>query len=179
MATHLLRMILRSKKNALPCQEILKQQVTAQHELIQASSSQTQILYRQNRYLNTVDSPVSREDCGTPTDRHPFGLQQLRRCFSSQSSDALSSQSEETIEQIQSRIFGNHIGDGLRSGRKVLARKLVGPKMVAYYPEDVFRNDPLLANLEAERAKHKLERLRRRGKAPPKKGSGKRATKKK
>ena len=47
--------------------------------------------------------------------------------------------------------FGNHIGDGLRSGRKVMARKLVGPKMVAYYPEDVFRNDPLLANLEAER----------------------------
>jgi hypothetical protein len=32
-----------------------------------------------------------------------------------------------------------------------MARKLVGPKMVAYYPEDVFRNDPLLANLEAER----------------------------
>jgi len=150
MVTKLLRMILRSKKNASPFPDILKEQVTVQHELIQSSSS-TQMFYRQTRYLNTIDPAVPRGDCGTPTDRQPFGLQQLRRCFSSQSSDALSSQNEETLEQIQSRIFGNHIGDGLRSGRKVLARKLVGPKMVAYYPEDVFRNDPLLANLEAER----------------------------
>ena len=153
MATQLLRMILRSKKNALPFVEILKeQQVPVQQELAQVTSASAQISYRKNRCLHTVDSTVSRDDLGTPSDRQSFGLQlQLGRCFSSQSSDALSSQSEETIEQIQSRIFGNHIGDGLRSGRKVMARKLVGPKMVAYYPEDVFRNDPLLANLEAER----------------------------
>ncbi|KAI3439130.1 hypothetical protein D9Q98_001538 [Chlorella vulgaris] len=88
-------------------------------------------------------------------------------------------QEEETLEQIQSRIFGNHIGNGLRSGRKVLRRALVGPRLVAYYPPDPLKSDPLMLNIKAESAKLKLDRLRRRGKAPPKKGAGKRSGKKK
>ena len=48
---------------------------------------------------------------------------------------------DETIEQIRSRIFGNHIGNGLRSGRKVLRRKLVGDKVASYYPEPIERLD--------------------------------------
>jgi small subunit ribosomal protein S33 len=87
-------------------------------------------------------------------------------------------QPEETIEQIRSRIFGTHIGDGLRSGRKVLRAPLLGEKLAAYYPEDIVKADPLMISIKAEKAKLKLDRLKRRGKAPPKKGAGKRAGKK-
>ncbi|EFN51343.1 hypothetical protein CHLNCDRAFT_55205 [Chlorella variabilis] len=85
---------------------------------------------------------------------------------------------EESLEQIRARIFGTHIGNGLRSGRKVLRRPLLGQKLVDYYPPDPIKADPLMLNLKAENAKLKLDRLRRRGKAPPKKGAGKRAGKK-
>jgi len=84
---------------------------------------------------------------------------------------------EESIEQIRSRIFGTHIGNGLRSGRKVLRAPLLGEKLAAYYPEDIIKSDPLMINIKAEKAKLKLDRLKRRGKAPPKKGAGKRAGK--
>ncbi|KAG7668029.1 hypothetical protein Ndes2526B_g01547 [Nannochloris sp. 'desiccata'] len=85
---------------------------------------------------------------------------------------------KESIEQIRSRIFGTHIGDGLRSGRKVLRAPLLGEKLAAYYPDDIVKSDPLMISIKAEKAKLKLDRLKRRGKAPPKKGAGKRAGKK-
>ncbi|KAK9861725.1 hypothetical protein WJX84_011552 [Apatococcus fuscideae] len=85
----------------------------------------------------------------------------------------------ESLEQIRSRIFGTHIGNGLRSGRKLLRKKLVGEQIAAYYPEPIYKKDPLFVNLDVERRKIKLEKLRRRGKAPPKKGQGKRAGRKK
>ena len=67
---------------------------------------------------------------------------------------------------------------GLRSGRKVLRRALIGERVTSYYPPHWFAGDPLLVDVEAERKKAKLQRLSRRGKAPPKKGSGKRSGKK-
>ncbi|KAK9831645.1 hypothetical protein WJX74_004119 [Apatococcus lobatus] len=87
--------------------------------------------------------------------------------------------SPETLEQIRYRIFGTHIGNGLQSGRKLLRKKLVGEKIASYYPVPLSKGDPLFVNLDAERRKIKLEKLRRRGKAPPKKGEGKRAGRKK
>lgn len=87
-------------------------------------------------------------------------------------------QVEESIEEIRSRIFGTHVGNGLRSGRKVLRAPLLGEKLAAYYPEDILKSDPLMISIKAEKAKLKLDRLKRRGKAPPKKGAGKRAGKK-
>ena len=50
---------------------------------------------------------------------------------------------DETIEQIRARIFGNHIGNGLRSGRKVLRKKLIGDKVARYYPEEISKADPM------------------------------------
>jgi small subunit ribosomal protein S33 len=113
---------------------------------------------------------------------------------------------QESIEEIRSRIFGNHIGNGLRSGRKILRRKLIGEKVATYYPEPVSKLDPMFVDTNIERyilhspvlfacsryeeriafiflrpgnrKKAKLEKLRRRGKAPPKKGQGRRASKK-
>lgn len=127
----------------------------------------------------------------------------------------------ETLEEIRARVFGTHIGNGERSGRKVLRRRLLGPIIASYYPEDIMKGDPLMLSLKAEkcvvvvvvgrsarwvqmhtcsgagalalpastsphhpcallwwcRAKAKLDRLRRRGKQPPKKGAGKRSKK--
>ncbi|KAL6777770.1 MRPS33 [Auxenochlorella protothecoides x Auxenochlorella symbiontica] len=92
---------------------------------------------------------------------------------------AQASYSDEEIREIEARIFGSHIGNGLPSGRKILKQKLVGEKLASYYPENVLRADPYMLNIQAERAKLKLDRLRRRGKAPPKKGAGKRSSKRK
>ena len=41
-------------------------------------------------------------------------------------------------------------GNGLRSGRKVLRKALVGQKLVDYYPPDPIKADPLMLNLKAE-----------------------------
>lgn len=102
----------------------------------------------------------------------------ITRQISSKETPSSSEAEQERIEHVRARIFGNHIGDGLRSGRKILARPLIGPKVASYYPSDWFAGDPLLVDLEAEKKKSKLSRLSRRGKSPPKKGAGKRSSKK-
>ena len=85
----------------------------------------------------------------------------------------------QTLAAIRARIFGTHIGDGRPSGRKLLRRALVGPAIAAYYPPDPAALDPLYVDVDDTRRVAKLERQKRRGKAPPKKGEGKRAGKKK
>jgi len=70
---------------------------------------------------------------------------------SSSEQEATTTGGAETIDEIRSRIFGNHLGDGIRSGRKVLARPLLGPAITSYYPKDWFAGDPLLVDLAAER----------------------------
>jgi hypothetical protein len=57
----------------------------------------------------------------------------------------------ESLEEIRSRIFGTHIGNGQRSGRKILRRKLIGSKIASYYPEDITKKDPFMPDLAAER----------------------------
>jgi small subunit ribosomal protein S33 len=85
----------------------------------------------------------------------------------------------QTLAAIRARIFGTHIGDGRPSGRKLLRKPLIGPAVANYYPPDPAALDPLFVDVEDTRRVAKLERMRRRGKAPPKKGEGKRAGKKK
>ena len=59
--------------------------------------------------------------------------------------------SEECLEQIRSRIFGTHIGNGLRSGRKVLRKRLIGDRVASYYPEPVAKYDPMFVDMDMER----------------------------
>eukprot|EP00850_Spirogloea_muscicola_P009357 SM000052S17749 [mRNA] locus=s52:491450:492036:+ [translate_table: standard] len=83
------------------------------------------------------------------------------------------------VAEASARIFGAVVGNGLRSGHKVLRGKLVGPHIAAWYPTPLQQLDPMYQD-PAEKARVlKLERLKRRGKGPPKKGQGKRATKRK
>ena len=58
---------------------------------------------------------------------------------------------QESLEEIRSRIFGSHIGNGLRSGRKVLRKKLVGDKIADYYLEPISKLDPMFVDLDLER----------------------------
>jgi small subunit ribosomal protein S33 len=81
------------------------------------------------------------------------------------------------IAVTAARIFGHHIGNGLPSGRKVLRKRLIGPTLAAYYPESIAKLDALMVDPNETRRVIKLERLKRRGKGPPKKGEGKRASK--
>ena len=59
--------------------------------------------------------------------------------------------SQESLEEIRARIFGNHLGNGLRSGRKVLRKKLIGDKIASYYPEPIEKQDPMFVDLNIER----------------------------
>jgi hypothetical protein len=69
-----------------------------------------------------------------------------------QASDAaVEGEHDESLEEIRSRIFGTHVGNGLRSGRKVLRKKLKGETMVAWYPANPIKADPLMPDLKAER----------------------------
>lgn len=58
---------------------------------------------------------------------------------------------EESVEQIRSKIFGTHIGNGLRSGRKVLRKKLNGDRIASWYPEPVAKYDPMFVDMNIER----------------------------
>ncbi|CAI7779020.1 unnamed protein product, partial [Closterium sp. NIES-54] len=83
------------------------------------------------------------------------------------------------VAEASARIFGNVIGNGLRSGHKVLSQKLIGDKVVAWYPEPVQKMDPLYVDPTEPKRVLKIERMKRRGKGVPKKGEGKRAGKRK
>ena len=86
------------------------------------------------------------------------------------------------VAAAAARIFGMHVGNGMRSGRKVLAKALAGPKMLEWYAEAYpigVRRDPLYECPEAAFRADRVERLKRRGKVQPKKGEGKRSKKKK
>ena len=83
----------------------------------------------------------------------------------------------ENFREIQAKIFDYHIGDGRRSGRKMLRKKLIGEKVDNYYMEPISKIDPLFDDPVLKRRKIKLERMKRRGKSAPKKGEGKRSKK--
>ncbi|KAH7430202.1 hypothetical protein KP509_09G088200 [Ceratopteris richardii] len=82
------------------------------------------------------------------------------------------------VAEATARIFGHVIGNGMRSGHKILRRKPIGKKVLEWYPPSVCRAYPGFTPGEEERLE-RLERMRRQGKAPPKKGQGKRAAKRK
>lgn len=89
----------------------------------------------------------------------------------------------ERLDAISRAIFGTLKGNNERSGNKVLRKKLKGPLLADYYFDqsgvdiDVVGREILKGWISDEEARRKaqLEILRRRGKGPPKKGSGKRS----
>ena len=77
------------------------------------------------------------------------------------------------------KVFGNAMRvTGERSGRKLLMSSLKGPAVMSWYGPQLVKDERFVDPDHVTR-KVKLDRLKRRGKGPPKKGQGKRASKKK
>ena len=80
------------------------------------------------------------------------------------------------LAAARERVFGLFPGAPAHTGRAYLTRRLVGPVLAAYYPMPLSDlNDDLYTDPRDARKAAKLQRLKRRGKGPPKKGQGKRA----
>lgn len=60
------------------------------------------------------------------------------------------------VVETAARIFGNWIGTGERSGRKLLRTRLIGEHVASYYPERVY--DPLLEDPEDKRCAQRAGR---------------------
>jgi hypothetical protein len=64
------------------------------------------------------------------------------------------------VAETAARIFGNVLGDGLRSGRKYLQKALVGDKVKNYYPQfSQFATsyDPMLDDPEEKQCVPRVE----------------------
>ena len=95
------------------------------------------------------------------------------------SSSTTATSSARKIALAAARIFQTALNDtNAPTGRKLLKKSLVGPTLTSWYPEKIQRLDALFEDPEDKRRKVKLERMKRRGKGPPKKGEGKRSKKK-
>ncbi|KAJ6797414.1 uncharacterized protein M6B38_163720 [Iris pallida] len=82
------------------------------------------------------------------------------------------------VTEARARIFGHVLNPlGKRSPHKILRKKLIGWKVAQWYPYDIKNEDPLVLQREESERLAKLEMLKRRGKGPPKKGQGRRASK--
>ena len=87
------------------------------------------------------------------------------------------------IDETARKCFGNLPIVNHRTGFQLLKKKPIGPILAKYYTPDNTRSFKAIApdymtELEERRA-DSLDRLKRRGKGPPKKGQGKRSKKKK
>ncbi len=88
---------------------------------------------------------------------------------------------EKAIDEAARKVFGYLPQVNERTGLKLLKRKPVGPVLMQHYLPDMkkpFYNR--LNNFKTKEEEHRqfqLEDLRKRGKGPPKKGQGKRASK--
>ena len=86
------------------------------------------------------------------------------------------------LATLSRQIFGSLPITNVRTGNKILRRCLKGPKVVDWWHKPISAFDNKLTDyneLRLEDRNTKLDKLRRRGKAPPKKGHGKRSAKKK
>ncbi len=87
------------------------------------------------------------------------------------------------IDESSRKVFGNLPIVPYRTGFKLLRTKPIGPLLNSYFPHDFTKNfrsvlDNFQTDLEQRRA-NALLRAKRQGKGPPKKGEGRRASKKK
>ncbi|KAL9443872.1 hypothetical protein AB3S75_017114 [Citrus x aurantiifolia] len=82
------------------------------------------------------------------------------------------------LTEARAKIFGHVLNPtGQKSPHKILWEKLISDKVAGWYPYDIKKDDPLVMARQEQERLSKFEMLKRRGKGPPKKGQGKRATK--
>ena len=90
--------------------------------------------------------------------------------------------SRQAIAKLTKDIFGALPIKGIRTGNQFLKKRHTAVLENRYYVESIDsyarKFMPGYLNEQEERRQMKLEQLRRRGKGPPKKGSGKRSKRK-
>jgi len=88
---------------------------------------------------------------------------------------------DEKLAQAAVTIFGTAATSNphQRSVRKLLLKPLRGPRVIDYYPEWLKHNQNGYRSPHKVRQEEKLKRFKMQGRGPPKKGMGKRASKKK
>ena len=75
----------------------------------------------------------------------------LQRGFAAETAQEGEPDTLDDLELVRARIFGNHIGDGRRSGRKVLRRPLKGDKVADWYLDaPMAKLDPLFVDPDIE-----------------------------
>lgn len=88
------------------------------------------------------------------TGVHPSAAGAASICVRAQSTAASAGEQlfgGQTLQEIRHRIFGDHIGNNLPSGRKILRRKLQGDRIATYYgTEGLEKSDPFFVDLQAE-----------------------------
>mmetsp|Transcript_12012 Transcript_12012/g.19930 ORF Transcript_12012/g.19930 Transcript_12012/m.19930 type:complete len:105 (+) Transcript_12012:80-394(+) len=94
----------------------------------------------------------------------------------------LSPAAKSSIQKLQNEVFGTLPQLNIKTGYQQMKRMHRGTYIARYYPEPIEKSarlgTPGYLSAQEERRQEKLEILRRRGKGPPKKGSGKRQQKK-
>ena len=129
--------------------------------------------------------PIRADSCRTAAVWRRIGITVVFKCSvgSVKMSGKFSPAMKAVIAESARKVFGNRPVVPYRTGFKHLARRPVAPIATNHYVEDMTRNFKAVAKdytseIE-ERRTEALGRLRRRGKGPPKKGQGKRASRKK
>mmetsp|Transcript_475 Transcript_475/g.763 ORF Transcript_475/g.763 Transcript_475/m.763 type:complete len:93 (-) Transcript_475:270-548(-) len=89
--------------------------------------------------------------------------------------------SKEAIAKITREIFGSLPNKNIRTGHQILKKRHIGKLEARYYMDEINIDAAArkvfpgyTTEIQARRLE-KLDTLRRRGKGPPKKGSGKRS----
>jgi small subunit ribosomal protein S33 len=89
--------------------------------------------------------------------------------------------STQAIQKLSQQIFGHLPNMHMRTGNKFLKKRFTGIIEARYYPESITpiakKTSPGYLTEQEDRRMAKLDQLRRRGKGPPQKGSGKRKKK--
>ncbi|KAF6136632.1 hypothetical protein GIB67_016088 [Kingdonia uniflora] len=82
------------------------------------------------------------------------------------------------VTEARARIFGHVLNPtGERSPHKILRKKLIGDKVLQWYPHDIKKDNPLIMARQEQERLAKNQTRKRRGKGPPKKGQGRQAQK--
>ena len=99
----------------------------------------------------SISDPNRQNEHSAKLARHPSAADSHPRGFAAEAAAQVDDHLED-IELVRSRIFGNHIGDGERSGRKVLRKRLKADKVMGWYSrEPMAKLDPLFVDPVAER----------------------------
>ena len=101
------------------------------------------------RFISTLLK--KRDSFGGLLPRNFGCLRRLASSVTAESANPLDSLSEEYLVQTRARIFGYRIGDGNRSGAKLLKKKLSIDKIKNYYPESPEDRDPFFEHPKIEK----------------------------